>query len=290
MRQKSWPLIITFALPGVLLYGLFVIYPVVSSLYMSLFQWRGMGAAKFIAIRNYVELFQDPDFWNAVINTLRFVAYQIPIMLGLALVFSLFISLSQSRLAAFYRSLVFLPNILPIVAVAALWTAMLHPLTGAVNNLLTAVGLGEFAKPWLGQPSTAIGAIVWVDVWRMVGFYTVLLLSGILNVPSEVIEAARVDGATTGQISVKVILHLLRGPLQVAAIFIMVNALKIFETPQLMTGGGPNRHTQPVSLYMYEQAFQNFSFGYAATIGVIFSILVFCITIVVLRLQGADKQ
>ena len=245
--------------------------------------WAGLA--------NYTRLLRDENFINALINTGKYMLLQVPIILTMSLLFTMIVVNSKkSRLIGFYRTSIFLPYVLPAVAVAMLWSAVLNPLTGLLNNALEALNLGFLASEWLADATTAFGSLIWVQTWSAIGFYTVLLLAGFSNIPAEVLEATEVDGANWWQRSAFVIIPMLSDVLKVVAVFVVLNALKMFELPQLMTKGGPYRATEPISLYIYEQAFQNYNFGYSSAIGVVFFIMVLLLTILTLRLMGGANK
>ena len=290
IKMQNRIFILTFLLPPILIYTVFVIYPILSGLATSFYQWRGTGAKVWIGLDNYKRLFSDENFTNALWNTLKYAIVQVPVILVIALLFAILISGSKkSKWIDFYRSSIFLPYVLPGVAIALLWATIFNPITGLLNIVLESVGLGSLTREWLGDADTAFWAIVWVKTWSSAGFYTILLIAGISNIPKDVLEAADIDGATRWQKSTRIIIPMLRPVIKVVVIFLMLNGLKMFEEPQLMTGGGPNRGTEPISLYMYEQAFSNFNFGYASAIGVIFFLLTFCFSIFTIKTMGGDK-
>lgn len=291
MNQKSQNriFIFTFLFPPILIYTVFVIYPILSGLSTSFYQWRGIGEKTWIGLGNYQKLITDENFTNALFNTFKYMIVQVPVILVLALLFAILMSNShKSKWADFYRSSVFMPFVLPSVAVALLWSTIFNPITGLLNMFLRSIGLDFLATEWLGNPDTAFWAIVWVKTWSSVGFYTLLFIAGISNIPKEVLEAADIDGASRWKKSTKIIIPMLSPVLKVVVIFLILNSLKMFEEPQLMTGGGPNRATEPLSLYMYEQAFSNFNFGYASTIGVVFFIITFIFSIFTIKTMGGD--
>lgn len=282
--------ILVFLLPALALYLLFVMYPVISALQTSMYQWRGIGSKKWIGLDNYIKMFSDENFLNALGNTMKYILFQVPITVLVPLFIALLIANSKSRWTPFYRSTIFLPHILPGVAVAMLWATIFNPVSGLLNGLLRLVGLGSWATEWLGRTESAFGSVLWVTVWGAIGFYTVLLLAGVLNISRDLFEAAEIDGANKIQRSIYVIIPLLSGILKVVVTFTLINALKMFEMPQVLTGGGPNRSTEPVSLYIYEQAFKNYNFGYASAIGVVFFIIVLVITLATQRAMKGDAS
>lgn len=290
MKKQQKILTWSFLLPTASLYALFVLYPIFSSFYTSLFNWRGIGKMTWAGLGNYSRLLKDENFVNSLINTGKYMFLQAPIILFLALLFTMIIVNSKkSSLVEFYRTSLFFPYVLPAVAVAMLWSSVLNPVTGLLNNLLDVVGLGFLVSEWLANSTTAFGSIVWVQTWSSIGFYTVLLLAGVSNIPVEVMEAAEVDGANWLQKSFKIIIPMLKDVMKVVVVFVLLNSLKLFEVPQLMTEGGPYRSTEPISLYIYEQAFQNYNFGYASAVGVVFFLIVLILTILTLRVMGGEN-
>ncbi|HEY4553679.1 MAG TPA: sugar ABC transporter permease [Bacillaceae bacterium] len=291
IKKQNQLFVLSFLLPPLLLYTVFVIYPILSGLTTSFYQWRGTGAKTWTGLGNYIKLFSDENFLNALFNTFKYTIVQVPIILFLGLLFAILISgAAGSRWVNFYRSSVFMPFVLPGVAIALLWTTIFNPINGLLNLGLKSAGLDFLAHEWLGDPKTAFWAIVWVKTWASVGFYTLLLIAGISNIPREVLEAADIDGASRWQKSTKVIIPMLSPVVKVVVIFLILNSLKMFEEPQLMTAGGPNRTTEPISLYMYEQAFSNFNFGYASAIGVIFFVITFIFSIFTIKTMGGDNH
>lgn len=290
-RRQRAVLAVAFLAPAFLIYTTFVIYPMVRTFYTSLFEWRGVSARMtYVGLGNFTRAFQDANFINAVGNTATFFVGLVPALLGLSLLFALLLA-RGGRLSQFHRVVYFFPNVIPLVAVAAIWAALYDPISGLINATLQKLGLFSLAKTWLGDPSTALPALMAVEVWRQVGFYMVLFIAGIQNIPPSVIEAARIDGASDFKVSTRIILPLLNPILKVGVVFVIINALNVFVTPQLMTRGGPSRHTQTIGLYIHEQAFQNSNFGYASALGALFFLLIFVITVVALRwMRGEDVE
>ncbi len=287
-RSERWAIAV-FLLPASALYLLFVLYPSFNALLMSLYNWRGLGTKTFIGMDNYRRMLEDDIFINTLKVTGKYILIQVPVVLVLSVVIALAISsFLKTRWLNLYRSITFFPYILPGVAIAMLWSTILNPVNGMFNGLLDVIGLDSLMTEWLGRTETAFGSVVFVNVWGMVGFYSILILAAILNIPQDILEAAEIDGATKFKKSIYITIPLLKDILQVVTIFTLINTIKIFEMPQLLTGGGPNRSTQPISLYIYEQAFSNFNFGYASALGVIFLILTLFASLLTLRVTRRE--
>ncbi|WP_066198648.1 carbohydrate ABC transporter permease [Bacillus sp. FJAT-27225] len=287
-RSERWSIVV-FLLPASALYLLFVLYPSFNALLMSLYNWRGLGTKTFIGMDNYRRMLEDDIFINTLKVTGKYILVQVPVVLVLSVVIALSIaSFLKTRWLNLYRSITFFPYILPGVAIAMLWSTILNPVNGMFNGLLDAIGLDFLMTEWLGRTETAFESVVFVNVWGMVGFYSILILAAILNIPQDILEAAEIDGATKFKKSIYITIPMLKDILQVVTIFVLINTIKIFEMPQLLTGGGPNRSTQPISLYIYEQAFSNFNFGYASALGVIFLILTLIASLLTLKVTRRE--
>ncbi|WP_243354680.1 carbohydrate ABC transporter permease [Bacillus litorisediminis] len=286
MRNKGerW-FIFLFLLPASLLYITFVMYPSFNALRMSFYNWRGIGTKTWIGSENYKRMLEDENFINAFMVTGKYILFQVPLVLILSIVIALTIShFIKTKWFNIYRSITFFPYILPGVAIAMLWATIFNPVSGMLNGILDLAGLDSLKNEWLGRSETAFESVVFVNVWSMVGFYSILILAAILNIPRDLLEAAEIDGASKFQQAIFITLPMLKDILQVVIIFTLINTLKVFEMPQLLTAGGPNRSTQPISLYMYEQAFTNFNFGYASAIGVVFLVLTLIASLLTLRI------
>lgn len=252
---------------------------------MSFYNWRGIGTKTWIGSKNYKRMLEDENFINAFMVTGKYILFQVPLVLILSIVIALTIShFIKTKWFNIYRSITFFPYILPGVAIAMLWATIFNPVSGMLNGILDLAGLDSLKNEWLGRSETAFESVVFVNVWSMVGFYSILILAAILNIPRDLLEAAEIDGASKFQQAIFITLPMLKDILQVVIIFTLINTLKVFEMPQLLTAGGPNRSTQPISLYMYEQAFTNFNFGYASAIGVVFLVLTLIASLLTLRI------
>ena len=283
-KGERW-FIFLFLLPASLLYIIFVIYPSFNALRMSFYNWRGIGTKTWIGFDNYKRMLEDHNFINAFMVTGKYILFQVPLVLCLSIIIALTIShFIQTRWFNIYRSITFFPYILPGVAIAMLWVTIFNPVSGMLNGILDLVGLESLTNEWLGRTETAFESVVFVNIWSMVGFYSILILAAILNIPRDLLEAAEIDGASKFQQAIFITLPMLKDILQVVIIFTLISTLKVFEMPQLLTAGGPNRSTQPISLYMYEQAFTNFNFGYASAIGVVFLVLTLFASLLTLRI------
>jgi N-acetylglucosamine transport system permease protein len=183
-----------------------------------------------------------------------------------------------------YRIIFFAPNVMSLAAVAILWTFIYSPILGLLNGILKSIGLEAWTKPWLVESAFALPAISIAEVWRLTGFYMILFIAAMKNIPRDLYETAFIEGASEVRQFFSITLPMLTEMIQIAVIFLVINGLNIFVLPQIMTDGGPGRRTQTAALYMYEHAFKNSQFGYASAMGLILFVIIFGASILSLRL------
>ncbi len=278
MKRKDRSLmIIVFLLPSLILYSIFVIYPYLKAFYISLFSWTGLSLYKdFVGLENFTRLFKDPVFWTALKNNLFIWLIGGGCIIGLSLFFSLVIS-NRPLSASLYRTTFFFPYLISLAAVAVLWSFIYNPTFGLLNSILRGLGLESLTHAWLGETRTALPAVTATVIWYSNGFYLLLFLSAISNIPPSIIEAAKVDGASLFQRAIFITIPLIGEIFKIAVVYITINSLNIFDVIYVMTVGGPNRRTEVLATYMYEQAFRNSDFGYGTAI----SVMLFLFTIVI---------
>jgi N-acetylglucosamine transport system permease protein len=261
-------LIVMFLAPALLLYtGLFA-WPMLNALYLSLFRGSSTSTSyQYVGFENFRRLFADTKFWSALGHNAQFV-----VIGGIAtLVLALFVAFGLTRCGRgrdAFRLVFLFPNIMSIVATTTLWSFALNPSFGVMNGLLGAVGLGSLRHAWLGEPSTALASVILIHVWSAVGFYIVLFYAGMLRIPADYSEAARIDGATLWQEFRHITLPLIRDMMQIACVYIVINSVNVFALVFLINERRSGRYTSVLLTYMYDQAFTNGNFGYACAIGV----------------------
>lgn len=257
-----------FLAPALALYGLFVVWPVSQAFVFSLFRWRGVSEHRtFVGLENFARLAGDPVFGQALSHNLFFLlAGGTAIMaLGLAIAHAVH---GEGRLVRGLRGVYLFPQIISGVVVAILWMFIYNPSFGVLNGTLKAMGLGSLAFDWLGTPRTALPAVTVTFVWHAVGFYIMLFSAGLRTIPAEVHEAALLDGVEGLRRFWTITLPMLWGVMRVAMVYVVINALNVFALVFLMTVGGPDRRTETMLTYLYEQAFKNSEFGYGTALAV----------------------
>lgn len=278
---------IALSLPYLTVFALFLLYPLVRGLYMSLFEWNPFvaSASTFVWFDNYVRLFNDPLFWTSLQNTVWFVVLTVPtlVVLGLGLALGVNRGLSGGR---FLRVVFFSPYLLTVSVVSIIWMETFALEYGWLNYYLDA--LFGVAPQWLNSPDLAMPAVAIATLWWTVGFNFVILLAARQSVPEELYDAVRLDGANAWQAFRLVTLPQLRNAITFVVIVQFVASFQIFGQVYVMTDGGPGYATETIVLYLYRTAFVNQELGYAAAIGyVLFGILV-AISIGNFRLIGGD--
>ncbi|MFC9778174.1 carbohydrate ABC transporter permease [Paenibacillus chitinolyticus] len=259
-------------LPALLIYSVFVIIPIFWSAYYGFFDWKGIGEAKFNGFDNYVEALKDPIFWLALKNNLIVVAAsvfgQVPIALVLALVLR-----KSNFFQRFIRSAVFMPMVLSSVVVGIIWSYIYHPQIGILNFLLDAVGLESWKKAWLSDKSVSMLALTVPIIWNYIGPYLIMFIAALQNIPSDIDDAAMIDGATGSRKLFSVTLPMIWDTVKVTIVLCISGSLKAFDLIYVMTGGGPAHSTELLASYMYNNTFSVYRFGYGSAISTLIIII-----------------
>ena len=287
-REKNLAIAV-FLGPAVVLYAAFFLLPMAQAFYVALFRWRGFSANKeFVGVENFRKLLTgDPIFWQCLSHNLTFLVVSLLVIIPLALFFASALA-GRLRGAQTYRAIYLFPNVISIVAVAALWSFIYHPTFGILNALLKTVGLERFVTGWLGDPKTALPCIIATSIWYSLGFYVVLLLAGVQSIPRSLYEAAWIDGAGGWQSFRHVTLPLVWEILKLAIVYLIIHTINIFGLVWVMTEGGPNYHTETLLTYLYRQAFVQSNFGYATALGVVVFVIIFGISLATSRLMRRE--
>lgn len=273
--------------PALLTFGVFKVYPIVDSLLLSFTTGSGT-ATRNAGLANYRRLLDDPLFWTALRNTGEILVVQVPLMLGLALLMAVGINSTLVRWRTVWRLGVFMPSVTGLVATGVMFAYLLKADDGVVNWLLSAVGLPSV--DWLGQPVWARMAVVLVLTWHYTGYNAVIYLAGLQSVPRELYEAAMVDGAGPIRRFTSITVPALRPVLLFTVVLSTIGTLQLFDEPYVLTGGGPDNATLTVSMYLYQNGFRFFDFGYASAIAYALTLLVSVLGAVQMRLMGEREK
>jgi len=269
--------------PALLVYTAAMLVPMLWSFGYTFFKGSVVEGFSFAGLANFERIFSDPNIGPAVLFTVK---YAVVITVGqvlfgylLALLYNFFLR----RASGIVRTLVFFPVVLPTVAVALLFQKLFEfaPQTGPINALLNGIGLPSI--DWLGTSGNAFIVIALLDIWRSMGFYGVLLYTGLLDIPEDVIESARLDGASGFRLVRHIVIPLSLPILVSSLIFSINGTLKVFDSIYALTGGGPGTGTTPLTLYMYTTSFAGGDYGYGATVAFILTIMCLIVTAFILR-------
>ena len=277
--------IILFILPALLLFLLILVAPIFISGYYSLFDMNGFGKKTFIGLENYSELFNSSSIGflkalgNALLLALLSVAVQLPIALGLALL------LGKGRKGERgFLSIYFMPVLISTVVIGQLWLKIYNPSYGVLNVVLRSLGLDSFAKIWLGDLKTALGAVFVPILWQYVGYHMLLMYAGIKSVPPEYREAAMIDGAREGQVNRYIVLPYIKPIMKISTIFAVTGSLKSFDLIYVLTNGTPLHSTEVPSTLMISMLFLRNRYGMGSTIAFLLIILCFTFALIIGRI------
>ncbi len=280
--------IILFLLPASALYLFFFLVPTIQALVYSFYDWSGFGTdMRFIGFANFQELLNDRLFWKSMGNTIAILIVGGIIVFALAFIMTMMIS-SGMRGKKFFRGVIFLPNIIAVIALTTLWGYMYTPNNGLLASFFKLIGLNDMAKfTWLG-PDTIFASMMIAIIWIEVGFYLVLLLAGVDKIPPDFFESAKLDGANQFQQFRHITVPLLQDVIAIGMVLWSIHAIKIFEFPFSFTGLEPNPNSYTVAVYSYILGFGQrepiYRLGYATAVGVMLLLVVILIVLIIRRL------
>lgn len=271
-----------FTAPALLVLGCFFIYPIGLSLQMSFTDFKGVGEANFVGWENYDRFVSRSRYMNAVWVTLKFTFAVVVLQTLLGLIFAALLH-RMPAIRNFCRAVLFTPAMMSFVIVGYVWQFIYSPSSGGLNAVLELIGLGNLTRGWLGDPDTALYAIAVTHVWMFVGYTTAIFLVGFANIPQDIEEAGRLDGAKSWQRFWYLELPMLAPSFTVNIILSTVGTLKTFELPFIMTRGGPDRATNTLSLEIVNNLFGSYKFGFASAL----SIIMLFIVVIVAMIQNS---
>lgn len=278
-----------YVAPAVIVFALFLLAPLLHAVWLSLYEWDGLTVGTWVGLDNYADVLTDPElrapFWHALVLVCFFSF--IPVCIGMVL--AALMTRARLRGLGFFRTVLFLPQVVALTVVAVAWRDIYAP-QGPLNDLLRSVGLDSWAQGWLGDQRFALVAVGIVGVWVGTGLCTVLFLAGLSKVPRELYESARLDGAGFLREFRAVSVPALRGELAVALTLTMVAALRTFDLVYVMTSGGPAFATTVPAYEVYDRAMQKGEVGTGVTIALMLMVLILLATMLINRLsESADR-
>ncbi|SDO23471.1 carbohydrate ABC transporter permease [Alkalicoccus daliensis] len=280
-------IIAMYTLPALLLILTLIYVPIVMTGYYGLMDWDGIGAMTFIGLENYAAVMTDGAFWSSAWHSFLLALFSVGslvLYLGVSLVLA-----GNVKGADLFRKIYLIPMLLSSVAIAQLWMRVYHPTNGVMNRFLTSIGI-ENPPLWLSDTSIVLFAIFIPIIWQYAGFYIIIYYAALKNIPKELEEAAKIDGASPFQIAYKIKLPLISGIIKVTIVLAVIGSLKYFDLIYVMTDGGPNGASEVMASYMYKLAFRTNDFGYGSAIGFFMLVMILIVTYLIRRATATKDE
>jgi raffinose/stachyose/melibiose transport system permease protein len=275
-----------FVVPGLLIYTVFMLFPFFATIYLSFTNWDGVSPERdFVGLANYARMFGDATAIKAFVNNVVWVVLGTiaPVVLGLFE--ALLVWTGSQRGSLFFRTLFFLPFVLPLVVVGIVWQWIYHPLFGVLNSVLDAVGLDSLSRGWLADPHAALYAVLIAAIWGATGFCFLILHAALQNVDISTVEASMIDGANWFQRARNVIIPQIAPQLTMVTAVTLIGGFAVFDIIFVMTGGGPGNASEVLATYTYKTAFQQNQAGYGSALAMLITILSLVSAVVFVRLR-----
>lgn len=273
-QKKAQPLPVLFVcisvLPAVILTLMFTIWPTAQALYLSFTNATSLGLNnKFVGLDNYIYMFHDKSFIQALKNTAKLMAVVPVITIFCSLVLAFVLNQCKLKEMVLYRTIFYFPNIVSLTVVGIIWSFVFHPNVGIINKILGAVGLESLQRSWLGDSKTALWCIAFTLLWQAAGYYMVMHIAAMDGISPEIYESATLDGASAWRKLISITMPLMKDIIGITFVLALSGTINLsFVLSQVMTGGGPNGASSVLLQYMYTQGFVNGNFGYAMAITV----------------------
>ncbi len=276
-----------FLIPAVVIFLVLMVVPMVRAILLSFEKWDGIREPVYVGLGNYQNLLDDRIFLLATTNTLYFVVIMVIFQSTVPLFVAVLLN-SGLKGSTIFRTVYFMPVIISLAITGMLWSMIYEPNFGVINETLRALGLGWLARFWLADKYTLIPSLAVVSIWQSLGFFMVIYFAGLQNIPQELIEAAKIDGAGAATRLFKITIPLLRPVITVVVVLNTINSIKVFDHIWVMTAGGPNNQSTTFATYLYQVAFgamgsSNSQLGYASAIGVVIFVATFVLSIVLVK-------
>ena len=287
-RVSDWPAAYMLLVPVLILFGISVIFPLFDTIRLSFFDIKGLGKPKYVGLGNYLKLFTDPAFRNTLLTTLVFTISTTIISVGLGWMLAM-LSAFAPRQTLPFRVMIFAAFGISEAVAGYMWIGILRPDAGGLLNAVIGIFQPGFAQPWLGDPRTALWALIAAASWGGVGLPLMLCFASVQAIPKSLFEAAYIDGATHFQVLRNIMMPLSLPGVRVAVFINLLGALRAFDIIYILTGGGPVRSTETVGYFMYRESMTQFKLGYgaAATVVLLIAVLMVSIPAIIQRTAGA---
>jgi len=288
VKRKEKITTFVFILPWLVSFCIFVLYPIVFSICVSMTDYSGLTwDMRFVGFSNYARAFKDRVFLKALSNTFLFVLITVPATTVISLFLAVLLT-SGIKFKRLFQAGYFLPSVISMVVISMIWL-YIYSATGPLNTLLRSLGFDVPARSWLASERTALGSIMVMDVWSAVGYYTVLFVAGLQSLPLQLYEAAKIDGATKWQIFKRITLPLLKPTILFVVSINSIRSFQIFTEIFTLTGGGPANSTQTIVHYLYDVSFRKFEMGYGSAIAYVLFFIVLAITVIQRKILKGEQ-
>jgi raffinose/stachyose/melibiose transport system permease protein len=267
-----------FLIPSLLLYTVFVIYPIFFSAYLSLTSWKGIGPKEWIGMDNFIYIFTSNDFHVSIKNTMlvTFLSILIQVPAGLIIAYLLF--RTKNSVYKVYRGVYFLPVVIASTAIATMFRIILNNDIGVFDTILKVIGLGKFSRPWLSDSGAVIYSVIFVQIWQFIGTFVIIFLAAFQSIDPEIFESAVIDGANSTQQFFLIACPLISEVIKTAIILCFTGSMKSFDIPFIMTAGGPGYASSYLGNYMYKSVFGVGRFGQGAAVTIVILAISFVFT------------
>ena len=281
--------------PAVALIAVFILVPMVLTIWLSFHEWStqtGFGSARFVGLRNFADLLGPisvgRDFKRAFLNTAIYTVLSVVVILPLSVLLGLLVH--QTRVAGgnALRTVLFSTYMVPMIAVALVWSKLYSPTEGPINQILSWVGIGP--QPWLSAPGTALASIVILNVWQQIGYFTVLVIAGLTQIPGALYEAARIDGANRIQEFFSITLPLLRRTLLFSSVIAVINAVQVFEPVVLITQGGPANSTNVLTFHIRRVGIERAQGGLGSAMAVMLMLSLIVVIVLIFAMARQKEE
>ncbi len=262
--------------PSLFILALFVLYPIGYMIYLSFYKWNMIGPMKYVGLQNFVNLWNDADFWNVMGNTFQYTFFTV----GLSVVLGILVALhfkKNSFVSKVMQSVLFTPYVVSLVSISFVWMWLMDTDFGLLNYVLSFFGIGKVG--WLDDPKVAMYSLILVSVWKSLGYNTMILLSAMQAVPKSLYEAASLDKGRPAGVFFKITFPMISPSLFFLTLMNMIGAFKVFETVAVMTQGGPVNSTNSLVYDIYQYGFQFYKIGYASAMGVVLMVIIGVLTL-----------
>lgn len=280
----------TSILPALILFVIFMVIPTINVFWMSLFKWGGLtNNKKFVGLNNFTTLFKDENFLKSFQNTLFLIVIVTIITMAFAIVLAAILVRDDIKYKNLFRIIFYLPNILSVVVISAIFSAILDPNQGIINATLDVLNLESLKRMWLGDQQAVIWCIAVAMIWQAVGYYMVMYMAGMSSIPDSLYEAADLEGASKIKQFFEITIPLVWNVVRTTLTFFIISTINLsFLFVKVMTSGGPDGASEVFLSYMYKQAYSNSSYGYGMAVGVVIFVVSFGLSLIISRATKRD--